>query len=183
MKRLALFTSILLAGLIALPASAHPGMGMGGGPGMESAAPGEPGTRRFDCARAADPKACETHRQTRRDNFDKAREQCRDKAGPERRQCMHETMVAAEDCTTARHPEQCAARQKAYAECQGKIGREMKLCVRDKMPPPDCRRAADPQRCEERQQARAACRDKAEPTDRAACWRERRSTEKVPANK
>lgn len=134
-----------------------PGMGgpRGGGPAMRKGAP-------RDCAQAPNPEACKAHQEARA----KAYEMCKDKAGPERRQCMGEQMQNF-DCAKAANPQQCEARKKAYAECKGQAGPAFRQCVQQKVPPADCSKSADPQRCELHQKARVACKDKYGPEHRS----------------
>lgn len=54
------------------------------------------------------------------------------------------------DCGQARDPARCLALQQARAECREKHGRDRRLCISARLPPPDCRKAVDPERCEER---------------------------------
>lgn len=74
------------------------------------------------------------------------------------------------DCTKARNPERCQARQeekqKARAICKGRMGTEYKQCMQQNMPPVDCGKSPNPERCAKRQQARAACKDKVGPEHR-----------------
>jgi len=91
------------------------------------------GRRMQDCSQAADPKACEEHRQKMRAAHEKARAACEGKQGPERGDCMRVQM-----CAQAQNPAQCEARAKEQAErrrqamqaCQGKQGEEMNACMR-----------------------------------------------------
>jgi hypothetical protein len=129
-----------------------PGMG---GMGMRKAAP-------RDCAQTPNPEACKAHQEARA----KAYQACKDKAGPERRQCMGEQMQNF-DCAKAGNPQQCEARKKAYAECKGQTGPAFRQCVQQKVPPADCSKSADPQRCELHQKAREACKDKFGPDHRS----------------
>ena len=89
--RLMMIASAMLASLICLPASAQPGPGMGGmgGEGMSPGAmqgmgPGSGPRARAprDCSKAPNPAACTAHREAHL----KAREVCKDSAGPQRRQ-------------------------------------------------------------------------------------------------
>lgn len=75
------------------------------------------------------------------------------------------------ECSQARDPARCAARQQAQLDCKDQRGRAKQQCLLDKLPPPDCSQAEDRQRCEMRQQARAACQGKAGKELRA-CLRE-----------
>jgi len=182
--RMMMIGSALMASLICLPAMAQPaqgmGPGMGGmgpgmtqgggpgmGPGMGGPGMGQRGMRRGprDCTQAANPEACKAHQQARQQAY----EACKDKVGPDRRQCLHEQMQNF-DCAKATNPQQCEARKKVYQECKGQTGPAFRQCVQQKMPPVDCSKAADPQRCDLHQKAREACKDKVGP-DHMACLR------------
>lgn len=166
-SRLMMIASLLLATLISLPAGAQPGPGMGGmgpgatqgmgpgmGPGMMQG--GGPRARApRDCSLAANPAACNAHREARQ----MARQACQDKVGPQRRQCLHEQMQGF-DCAKAANPQRCESRQMAYKACQGQAGPAFRQCVQQKMPAMDCSQAPNPARCEQHQKARAACQDK-----------------------
>lgn len=116
--------------------------------------------RMRDCSKAGDPAACQAHRDAMKENREKAKEACKDKAGQERRVCMREQMMKNTDCSKARNAERCEARKKAIGECKDKTGHDFKQCMHSKMPARDCAKAGNPQRCEARQKARAACQDK-----------------------
>jgi len=88
----------------------------------------------------------------------------------------------AVDCSKARDPQRCQAREAARAACQGKRGAAHRQCMEDGMPPPDCGRSADPTRCAAKQAAREACRDKTGPAHRQ-CMREQAKASAVPAAK
>lgn len=75
------------------------------------------------------------------------------------------------DCSKARNPQNCEARQKAMAGCQDKTGPARRSCVEDAMPPRDCGQAKSPQRCEAQQKAREACKGKSG-KERRNCMRE-----------
>ena len=81
--------------------------------------------------------------------------------------------TTAVDCSKARNPQNCEARQTAMETCKDQRGPSRKQCVEDSLPPPDCSKAPNPQRCEARQKARDACKGKYGP-DRKACQREQR---------
>ena len=131
-------------------------MGAGGmGPGMGQRAP-------RDCTQAPNPEACKAHQQAR----DQAREACKDKVGPDRKQCMGEQMQNF-DCAKSGNPQQCEARKKVYQECKGQAGPAFRQCVQQKMPPVDCSQSADPQRCALHQKTREACKDKFGPDHRS----------------
>jgi hypothetical protein len=167
--RLMLIASALLAALIGLPAGAQPGPGMAGGGGMNSMAPdtaqtpdpgmtqrGGMGARALrDCSRSANPTACTAHREARA----QAHEACKDSAGAQRRQCMHEQMQNF-DCAKTGNPQRCESRKMAYQECRDQAGPAFRQCVQQKMPPVDCRQAPNQARCEQHQKARDACKDK-----------------------
>lgn len=80
----------------------------------------------------------------------------------------------AVDCSKAKQPAQCEARQQARAACRGKKGLDHRACLQDNLPAPDCTRARNPQRCEAREKAREACRGKYGP-DRRECLRAQRT--------
>jgi hypothetical protein len=137
--RLMMIGSALMASILCMPVMAQPGPGMGG-PGMSSAGVGQrgagPGGSR-DCTQSANPEACKAHQQARI----QAREACKNKAGPDRRQCMAEQMQNF-DCGKSGNPQQCEARKKVYPT------------NRPSLPPMSNRKcrlrntAADPKRCE-----------------------------------
>ncbi len=64
------------------------------------------------------------------------------------------------DCSKARDPVRCIARQQAQIECKEKSGKEKRQCMLAKMPPPDCSKAPEPERCEAKEKARKACQGK-----------------------
>lgn len=119
-----------------------------------------------DCSQSRDPAACTAHREAHA----KALEACKDIAGPQRQQCMHE-QAQNFDCGKSANPQHCEARKAAYKECQSQSGPGFRQCVQQKMPPVDCSKAGNPQRCEQHQKAREACKDKLGP-DHKACLRE-----------
>ena len=80
---------------------------------------------------------------------------------------------AAVDCSKAKNPAQCEARQHARAACRDKKGPDHRACMADNQPAPNCARAQNPQRCEARQQAREACKGKYGP-ERRQCLRDQR---------
>lgn len=63
------------------------------------------------------------------------------------------------DCTQARDPARCEARQKARAACIQHQGKKLRQCIQDHMPPPDCTKSRRRERCESLVKAQAACRD------------------------
>ena len=88
-------TAALSASLYCLPALAQPGpgpmmgqqenmmQGKGASPGPGAQGGPQQGMRApRDCSKAPNPQRCETRM--------KAREACKEKAGPERKRCMHE---------------------------------------------------------------------------------------------
>ncbi len=121
----------------------------------------------MDCSKSKNPEACTAHQEARK----KAVDACKDKAGPERKQCMHEQMQNV-DCGKARSPQQCEARKQAYGECKGQQGPAFKQCVQQKMPSPDCAKSPNPQQCEQHAKVREACKDKVGP-EHKACLREK----------
>lgn len=170
--RLMMIGSALMASLFCLPAIAQPGPGMGG-PGMSGTSSGMVGGYQRagqrgprDCMQTANPEACKAHQQARL----QARQACKDKAGPERRQCMGEQMQNF-DCSKSSNPQQCEARKKVYQECKSQTGPAFRQCVQQKMPMAECSKAVDPQRCELNNKAREACKDKYGP-EHMACLRE-----------
>lgn len=155
----------LLAAVFAAPAFAQPAPG----PGMQQGS--GPAAKIRDCSQTPNPAAC----QERRDARAKLMESCQDKAGAERRQCMHEQRMATTDCSKAANPQQCEARKQAYEGCKGQTPPQRRECMQQKMPPADCAKAANPQRCEQRQKVMAVCKDKVGPEHRA-CLREQLQT-------
>lgn len=152
----------LLAALFAAPAFAQTT------PTPAAPAPGGVPTAKVrDCSQAPNPAACQERREARA----KLMEACRDKAGAERRQCMHEQRMAATDCAKTGDPQRCEARKQAYEGCKGQDRAGMRQCMEQKMPPVDCSKAGNPQRCEQHQKAREVCKDKAGPEQRA-CLRQ-----------
>lgn len=113
---------------LSLGANAQPGPGMQGGMGgmtgmggmggMSSAAKPAAG----ECAKARDPQRCEA--------LQKAKDMCKDKAGPDKRKCMTEAMPPM-DCSKARNPARCEAHQKAKEACKDKAGRDHRQCIRE----------------------------------------------------
>ena len=78
----------------------------------QAPAPAEkPRGARYDCSKAADPKACEERRAKVREAAKKAHAACDGKAGDERRDCLRKEM-----CAQAKDPAQCEARAKQRAE-------------------------------------------------------------------
>lgn len=67
----------------------------------------------------------------------------------------------AVDCTKARDPQRCEARQKARDACKDKPAAQRRQCIQEQMPPPDCSKARNPQRCTALQAGRQACKGKA----------------------
>lgn len=124
----------LLAAFVAVPAFAQPGPGMGGGmgggmgPGPGCGQAGGPacGAAPRDCSKAPNPEQCKTRQEARQQAF----EACKDKAGPERRDCMRDHMPPV-DCSKSRNPQRCEARQKAQDACKGKVGPERRQCMSD----------------------------------------------------
>jgi hypothetical protein len=170
--RFAIIVASLLASLLAMPAGAQPGPGMGGMGGMSGMGPGMGGGMMQgggpraraprDCTQAPNPAACNAHREARA----KALEACKDQAGPQRRQCMQEQRQNF-DCSKSGNPSQCEARKQVYKACEGQVGPAFRQCVQQKMPPVDCSKAFDPARCDVHQKAREACKDKFGPEHRA----------------
>lgn len=171
--RFLIIAGALIAALFSAPTMAQTGPGMGG-PGMDQAAgqPMTPGMGRAsqgtprDCAQSRNPEACQAHQQART----QAQVACKDKVGPDRRQCMHDQMKNF-DCSKSANPQQCAARKEVYKACKDQTGRAFRQCVQQKMPPADCSQAGNPERCAQHQKARAACQDKFGP-EHKACLRE-----------
>lgn len=160
--RLMIFASALATTLFCLPAIAQPGPGGGmmGNPGQSAT------TTQRNCSQMNNPAACEARQAARA----KAMAACKDKAGTERRQCMHEQRMAGTDCSTSRNPQQCEARKQAYQACKGQTRAKLRQCMQAQMPTVDCSKAPNPQRCEQHQKARIACQDKVGP-DHMACLR------------
>ena len=78
-----------------------------------------------NCGKARDPQRCEA--------LQKAKETCKDKAGPEKRKCMVDAMPPM-DCSKARNPQRCEDHQKAKDACKDKSGTEHRQCLREQMP-------------------------------------------------
>ena len=72
----------------------------------------------------------------------------------------------AADCTKARDPARCEARQKALETCKEKRRAERRLCLEEQLPPPDCRKATFPERCLAAVTSRDICRTKFGPEQR-----------------
>ena len=87
----------------------------------------------------------------------------------------------AMDCSKARNPERCEARQKAMETCKDKRGKARQSCVEDSVPAPDCGKAQNAQRCEARQKAREACKGKLG-KERRVCQRENAPQKKAKKN-
>lgn len=122
---LKLCCAALLGALAVSPLLAQPGPGMGGqgnGPATTQRAP-------RDCAKAPAPEQCKARQEAR----SKALETCKDKAGPARRDCMHDHMPPP-DCAKAPNPQRCEAMQKAHEACKGKVGPERRQCMNDARP-------------------------------------------------
>jgi hypothetical protein len=156
--------ALLASALFALPASAQQGPGtvseaavMGG----KAAGQGQGKRGPVDCSKAKDSKQCKA----RQEAHQKMMAACKGKAGPERKQCMHEQAQNV-DCSKARNPQQCESRKQTYAACKDQSGPQFKRCVQEKMPPADCSKSADAARCEQHQKARDACKDKVGPEHR-----------------
>lgn len=84
---------------------------------------------------------------------------------------------APPDCSKAKDPARCEARQKARDACKAIKGLDYKTCIHDHMPAADCSKARDPQRCEARQQAHEACKGKYG-AERRQCMREQKQARK-----
>lgn len=90
--------------------------------------------RRFDCSKAADPKACEERRTKMRAAHEKAVKACESKPEGQRRDCMRTEM-----CKASADPAKCEARAKEHQArrakveeaCKGKQGEDFKNCVRE----------------------------------------------------
>ena len=174
MKNLLIIAS-LSAALFALPATAQQGPGtasdaavMGG----KAAGQGQSKRSPPDCSKAKDTEQCKA----RQEAHQKAVNACKEKAGAERKQCMHEQAQNV-DCSKARNPQQCESRKQAYAACKEQSGPQFKRCVQEKMPPADCSKSADAARCEQHQKARDACKDKIG-TEHRQCLRDNLTAKK-----
>ncbi len=103
-------------------------------PSTDPAKPQPRKERRYDCSKAADPKACEERRAKVKEAVSKARAACEGRQGEERRDCMRQ-----QACAQAKDPAKCQANAKAHAErrqqareaCKGKTGAELKNCLRE----------------------------------------------------
>jgi hypothetical protein len=106
----------------AMPSVAGPGKG--------------PGAHPMDCAKAKDKARCES--------LNKDIEACKDKAGDEWRECMHQPAPAANftppkprDCAKARNKERCEAHTSALEACKDKATRvEHRKCMAGQLPAP-----------------------------------------------
>lgn len=154
-----LIIGALVAALFSLPAIAQTPPEKGAQAGTEKSMPGmgmQQGQRSpVDCSKAKDAEQCKGRQEAHR----KARDACKDKAGPERKTCMHE-QAQNSDCGKARNPQQCESRKQAYASCKEQSGPQFKRCVQEKMPPVDCSKSADAARCDRHQKIREMCKDK-----------------------
>ena len=119
MNKFATLTVSLCATLLLAPAAAQQGPE---GPGMMSGGP--PGQR--DCSKARNPEHCAA--------MQKAREECKDKAAPEHRQCM-QANTPKPDCSKARNPQRCEAMLKAREACKDKAVSERRQCMREQTAP------------------------------------------------
>lgn len=136
------------------------GMGGMGGMGLGSDRP---------CARADAPAQCAEMRKKHQEIRQQAVEACKDLVGPDRRRCIRDIRMSAQDCSKTAQPDRCKAVQSAYGQCKESMGPALRQCMHDKLPPPDCSKAPDPKVCEDRQKAREACKEKAVGPDRGAC--------------
>lgn len=162
MRKSSLFVTFLAAALLAMPATAQFAAGMqngmvqgmqgGMGPGMQGGGPAQGMRGQANCSKAGNPEQCAARQQAHRKVF----EACKDKVGPERRQCMHQ-QAQMTDCSQARNPQQCASRKQAYAACQGRNGAQFKRCVQQQAPSSTCAQSSDPALCVQHEKARTAC--------------------------
>ena len=91
-------------------------------------------SRRFDCSKAKDPKACEERLAKAKSAHEKARQACDAKKGDERRDCMRKEM-----CAQSKDPAKCEARAKEHGAhrakvreaCKDKKGEELRACIRE----------------------------------------------------
>jgi len=103
-------------------------------PSTDPAKPQPRKERRFDCSKAADPKACEKRRAKAKETVSKARAACEGKQGDERRDCMRQ-----QGCAQSKDPAKCQANAKAHTErrqeareaCKDKTGAALKTCLRE----------------------------------------------------
>jgi hypothetical protein len=65
------------------------------------------------------------------------------------------------DCSVARDPRRCEARQMAQEACNGLQGQARSACVSAAMPPPDCSYAPDTTQCQAKQTEKKQTRGKA----------------------
>src|SRR5919108_3817437 len=115
--------------------------------------------RRFDCAQAKDPKACEERRDKMKSMREQAEKACQGKPAAEHGECM-----AHEMCAQTKDPQACEERMSkmkdsykgARSACQGKQGAEHEACMVHEM----CAQSKDPSRCEAQGKERMARREK-----------------------
>lgn len=67
---------------------------------------------------------------------------------------------SADDCTRARDPVRCEARQAALKNCAEKRGAERRTCLEASIPPIDCGKTSNPPRCEAVEKAKQVCKGK-----------------------
>lgn len=70
------------------------------------------------------------------------------------------------DCSKARDPARCEARQRAREDCKDKHRAQKRQCLEEQMPLPDCSKAKYPERCAATVAASEACRGKFGPAHR-----------------
>ena len=64
------------------------------------------------------------------------------------------------DCSVARDPRRCAAKQVASEACHDLQGQARSACMRDVVPPPDCTHAPNTSECQSKLAVEAACKNK-----------------------
>lgn len=116
----------LIAAMFGAPAFAQPAPGTGSAEPMAQGSQ-RPAAKTRDCSQAPNPAACQERREARA----KLMETCKDKAGAERRQCMHEQRMSTTDCAKAANPQRCEERQKVMETCKDKAGPEHRACLRE----------------------------------------------------
>lgn len=119
-------SALLLAALLAGVAYAQPGPGTANAGPSGNGNPAAVKTMPRDCTQAPRPELCKERQEARQ----KAMEACKDKAGPDRRECLRAHRPAV-DCAKAPQPQRCEERQKAREACQGKAGPEHRRCMNE----------------------------------------------------
>ena len=64
------------------------------------------------------------------------------------------------DCSVARDPRRCEAKQAVSEACHDLQGQARSACMREALPPPDCSRLPNTAECQSGLAAAEACKDK-----------------------